>query len=253
MLLSPTLEKLRQMKLTGMADGLEEQQRVKTYKELGFEERLGHLVDYEQAMRENRRLTSRLARAKLKQQGCIEDINYSHSRGLDRTLIRKLSTCSWIKEHHNLVITGLTGVGKSFIACALAHKACLEGYTSLYYRSPRLFNELETAKADGRYAKVLQAISKVDLLIIDDWGLSKLNPAEERQLLEVMEDRYEIRSTIFASQVPVKEWHALIPNKTIADAILDRVVHNSYRIELNGESLRKEKNKATAGDKKDEE
>lgn len=252
MLLSPTLEKLRQMKLTGMADGLEEQQRLKMYRELVFEERLGHLVDKEKELRESRKLTSRLARARLKQQACLEDINYSHVRGLDRTLIRKLSTCTWIKEHHNLVITGLTGVGKSYIACALAHKACLEGYTSLYYRAPRLFTELETAKADGRYVRISQAIAKVDLLIIDDWGLSKLNAREERELLEVMEDRYELKSTIFASQVPVKDWHELIPNKTIADAILDRVVHNSYRIELNGESLRKEKNKATARDKKDE-
>lgn len=252
MLLSPTLEKLRQMKLTGMAQGLEEQQNSKAYHSLVFEERLGHLVDKEKELREDRKLTSRLARAKLKQQACLEDVNYSHSRGLDRTLIRKLSTCAWIKEHHNLVITGLTGVGKSYIACALAHKACMDGFTSLYYRSSRLFTDLETAKADGRYPRVLQALAKVDLLIIDDWGLSKLNAREERELLEVMEDRYELKSTIFASQVPVKEWHELIPNKTIADAILDRVVHNSYRIELHGESLRKEKNKSTAKEKKDE-
>jgi DNA replication protein DnaC len=252
MLLSPTLEKLRQMKLTGMAAGLEEQQKMKMYQNLLFEERLGHLVDKERELREDRKLTSRLARAKLKQEASLEDINYAHTRGLDRTLVRKLSTCSWIKEHHNLVITGLTGVGKSYIACALAHKACLEGFTSLYMRAPRLFTELETAKADGRYQRVLQAMAKVDLLIIDDWGLSKLNAREERELLEVMEDRYEIKSTIFASQVPVKDWHELIPNKTIADAILDRVVHNSYRIELSGESLRKEKNKASAKLKKDE-
>lgn len=252
MLLSPTLEKLRQMKLAGMAEGLEEQQKNKSYEKLVFEERLGHLVDKEKDLRESKKLTGRLARAKLKQQACIEDIDYAHSRGLDRTLIRKLSTCTWIKEHHNLVITGLTGVGKSYIACALAHKACLEGYTSLYLRSPRLFTELEIAKADGRYQRVLQSMAKVDLLIIDDWGFSKLNAREERELLEVMEDRYELKSTIFASQVPVKDWHELIPNKTIADAILDRVVHNSYRIELSGESLRKEKNKATAREKKDE-
>ena len=252
MLLSPTLEKLRQMKLAGMAEGLEEQQKNKSYEKLVFEERLGHLVDKEKDLRESKKLTGRLARAKLKQQACIEDIDYAHSRGLDRTLIRKLSTCTWIKEHHNLVITGLTGVGKSYIACALAHKACLDGYTSLYLRAPRLFTELETAKAEGRYHRILQAMAKVDLMIIDDWGLSKLNAREERELLEVMEDRYELKSTIFASQVPVKDWHELIPNKTIADAILDRVVHNSYRIELSGESLRKEKNKATAKEKKDE-
>lgn len=252
MLLSPTMEKLRQMKLRGMASGLEEQLKVSTYQGLSFEERLGHLIDYEQAQRENKKLTNRLARAHLKHQACIEDINYTHPRNLDRALIRKLSTCSWIKEHHNLMITGPTGVGKSYLACALAHKACLEGYTSLYCRAPRLFTDLETAKADGRYAKFLQATAKVDLLIIDDWGLSKLNAREERELLEVMEDRYELKSTIFTSQVPLKEWHELIPNKTIADAILDRLVHNSYRIELTGDSLRKNKNKPTAKEKKDE-
>jgi len=252
MLLSPTMEKLRLLKLAGMAKGLEEQQKLKSYKDLSFEERLGHLVDYEQALRENRKLTNRLTRARLKQQACIEDITYPPARGLDRALIRKLSTCSWLKEHNNLVITGLTGVGKSYIACALAHKACLEGYTSLYTRASRLFSELETAKADGRYVKVLQAIAKVELLIIDDWGLTKLNAREETELLEVMEERYETKSTIFSSQVPVKDWHELIPNKTIADAILDRVVHNSYRIELSGPSLRKEKNKATVKEKKDD-
>lgn len=252
MLLSPTMEKLRLLKLAGMAKGLEEQQKLKSYQGLSFEERLGHLVDYEQALRENKRLTNRLSRARLKQQACVEDIVYPATRNLDRALVRKLSTCAWIKEHHNLVITGLTGVGKSYLACALAHKACLEGYTSLYTRAPRLFGELETAKADGRYQKVLQSFAKVDLLIIDDWGLSKLNGREERELLEVMEDRYEVRSTIFLSQVPVKDWHELIPNKTIADAILDRVVHNSYRIELSGPSMRKEKNKATVKEKKDE-
>jgi DNA replication protein DnaC len=252
MLLSPTLEKLRQLKLAGMAKGLEEQQKVKTYQDLSFEERLGLLVDNEQVMRENRKLSSRLTRAKLKQGACVEDINYSPSRGLDRALIRKLSTCEWLKEHNNLVITGLTGVGKSFLACAIAHKACLEGYTSLYCRAPRLFGELEIAQADGRHVKLLQSIAKVDLLIIDDWGLSKLNAKEERELLEVMEDRYEKRSTIFSSQVPVKDWHELIPNKTIADAILDRVVHNSYRLELKGESMRKEKNKASVKEIKDD-
>lgn len=252
MLLSPTLEKLRQMKLTGMARALEEQERSSSYHALAFEERLGHLVDIEQAQRENKKITNRLARAKLKQQACVEDINYSHSRGLDKTLIRKLATCAWIKEHHNLVITGPTGVGKSYIACALAHKACLEGYTSLYLRAPRLFTELETAKADGRYPRVLQSIAKVDVLIIDDWGLSKLNAREERELLEIMEDRYDLKSTIFASQVPVKDWYDLIPNKTIADAVLDRIVHNSYRIELDGPTMRKEQIKASGKEKKAE-
>ncbi len=252
MLLSPTLEKLRTLKLIGMTKGLEEQQRLKAYEELNFEERLGHLIDYEHTHRENKRLTSRLSRAKLRHNACVENINFAHPRELDRSVIRKLSTCSWIKEHHNLLITGPTGVGKSYIGCALAHKACLEGYTSLYYRAPRLFQELEIGRADGRYLKILQAIDKVDLLIVDDWGLSKLTPGEERSLLEVMEDRYERKSTIFSSQLLVKDWHELIQSKTIADAILDRLIHNAYRIELSGESIRKEKNKAIVKGKKDE-
>ena len=252
MLLSPTVEKLRQLKLAGMAKGLEEQQMVKTYHDLSFEERLGHLVDYEHVLRENKKLSSRLTRAKLKQEACLEDIDYNHPRKLDRALMRKLSTCDWLKEHHNVVFTGPTGVGKSYLACALAHKACLEGYSSLYCRASRLFGELETAKADGRYVKLLQSIAKVDLLIIDDWGLSKLNAGEERELLEIMEDRYEKKSTIFSSQVPVKDWHELIPNKTIADAVLDRIVHNSYRLDLDGPSLRKEKNKAKVKEKKND-
>lgn len=255
MLLSPTLEKLKLLKLTGMTKGLEEQQNVKTYGDLSFEDRLGHLVDYEQSHRENKKLVNRLNRAKLKIHACIEGIDYKNTRNLDRSLIRKLSTCSWIKEHHNLVITGPTGVGKTYISCALAHKACLEGYNSTYHRAPRLFNILASAQADGSYLKMLQTIAKVDLLIIDDWGLSKLNAREERELLEVMEDRFETKSTIFSSQVPVKDWHELIPNKTIADAILDRVIHNSYRIDLNSgdkESLRKEKYKSLAKEKNDE-
>lgn len=252
MLMSPTMEKLKLLRLLGMAKALEEQQKIKTYEKLEFNERLGHMVDAEQLDRDNKRLSSRLYRARLRHKASIEDINYHHPRKLDKALVRKLANCHWVKEHHNLIITGPTGVGKSYIGCALAHKACLEGYNSVYYRATRMFASLEVAKAEGRYAKVLQQISKMDLLIIDDWGLTKLNPREEQELLEVMEDRYELRSTILVSQIPLKDWHELIPNKTIADAVLDRIVHNAYRMELDGPSLRKTENKSLADRKNDE-
>lgn len=242
MLSSPTIDKLKEMKLTGMVQALEDQMQQRGHEKMSFEERLGLLVDKEHLYRENRKLSARLRRARLKQDACIEDIDFSASRGLNRQTIMKLAKCNWVREHHNIIITGLTGVGKSFVSCALAHKACLEGYTARYMRAPRLFNELEMARADGRYEKVLKTLAKVDILIVDDWGLSKLSSREERELLEVMEDRYEMKSTIIASQVPVKDWHGLIPNKTIADAVLDRIVHNSYRIEIAGDSMRKEKN-----------
>lgn len=250
--MSPTMEKLRRLKLQGMARALEEQNKGSDFGRLDFNERLGHLVDSEQIQRENQSMSRRLNRARLRHNACVEDIDYRHPRGLDKSLMKKLSSCQWIKEHHNLVITGPTGVGKSFIGCALAHKACLDGYNSAYYRAPRLFTYLEVAKAEGRYTKALQQIAKMDLLIIDDWGLTKINTREEQELLEVMEDRYELRSTIILSQIPLKDWHELIPNKTIADAVLDRIIHNAYRMELKGDSLRKTENKTTAKKENDE-
>lgn len=242
MLLSPTLDKLRELKFRGMLKGLEEQLNTNAVKTMSFEERFGLLVDEELLDRENRRLKSRLRQASLKQRACIEDIDFKHQRNLDKSTIMNLKKCKWIKEHHNILITGLTGVGKSYIACALGHKACLEGYRSQYVRVSRMLADLSVARGDGRYEKIMKTISKVDLLILDDWGLNKLNEQERRDFLEIMEDRYDLRSTIITSQIPVKKWHEVIGDSTIADAIMDRLVHNSYRIELKGESMRKNKN-----------
>jgi len=198
------MERLRELKLTGMVRALEEQTSSAEYDDLGFEERLGLLVDREAMERSNRRLKTRLRKAKLRQQACMEDIDYRHSRGLDKSVMRSLSTCQWIREHHNIIITGPTGAGKSYISCALAHRACIEGYTAMYSRAPRLFGELAVARGDGRYAKLMKSIARANLLIIDDWGLSVLTEPERRDLLEILEDRYDVQSTIVAGQLPVE-------------------------------------------------
>ncbi len=241
MLIQPTLEKLKTLKFYGMARALEEQLNSSEFDSLTFEERLGLLVDRELTERENRRTQTRLRQAKLRQQACMEDIDYRHPRGLDKSLMHSMATCRWIKEHLNILICGATGVGKSFIACALAHKACMEGYKTLYIRSSRLFADLALAKGDGRYGKMMNALAKTDLLVIDDWGLSALDEQARKDLLEILEDRHEIHSTIIASQLPVEHWHEVIGNPTLADAILDRLVHNAYQINLKGESMRKKK------------
>lgn len=241
MLLTPTLDKLRELKFLGMLKELEEQLNSKSTQQMSFEERLGLLVDQELLDRENKRLKSRLRQARLKQQACIEDIDFRHPRNLDKSTVLSLANCKWVKEHHNILITGLTGVGKSYLGCALGHRACLEGYRTMYVRLSRLLSDLVIARGDGRYEKIMKNLARIDLLIIDDWGLNKLNEQERRDFLEIMEDRYDLKSTIITSQVPVKKWHELIGDSTIADAILDRIVHNSYRIELKGESMRKSK------------
>lgn len=241
MLNVPTLDKLRSLKLNGMAKSFEEQLSSSDWDSLSFEERLGFLVDCEYTERENRRLQSRLRQAKLRQNACIEDIDYRHPRELDKSRMKSLSTLKWIKEHLNILITGPCGTGKSFIACALGHRACLEGYRVLYFRAPRLFNDLGVAKGDGRYCKIMNTISKAHLLIIDDWGLSNLTEQERSVLLEILEDRYSIHSTIIAGQLPVEHWHEIIGNPTLADAILDRLVHNAHKINLKGGSMRKRK------------
>lgn len=241
MLNHPTLEKLRTLKLNGMAKTFEEQLSSSDCEELSFEERLGFLVDREYTERENRRLQSRLRLAKLRQNACIEDIDYRHPRGLDKSQMKSLSTLKWVKDHFNILITGPCGAGKSFIACALGHRVCMEGYRVLYFRAPRLFNDLGVARGDGRYCKFINAIAKAHLLVIDDWGLSNLTDLERRDLLEILEDRYSTHSTIIASQLPVEDWHKIIGNPTLADAILDRLVHNAYRISLKGGSMRKKK------------
>ena len=245
MLTHPTLDKLQTLKFTGMAAALAEQLQLPDIEELAFEERLGLLIDREITERENRRLSSRLRRARLKHNAAIEDIDYRHPRGLDRSLIQSLAACRWVKEHLNILITGPTGVGKTWLACALAHKACREGYTALYLRLPRLLHSIVIAKGDGRYPKLMTSLAKTDVLILDDWGLAKLTAEHRRDLLEILEDRHGVRSTIATSQLPTEKWHDIIGDPTLADAILDRLVHNAYKINLKGESMRKRKAKLT--------
>jgi len=246
MLNHPTLDKLHALRFIGMAKALTDQMALPDIDELSFEERLGLLVDREVTEREDRRLTTRLRQAKLKQNACIEDIDFKQSRGLDKSLILDLAQCQWIKKHLNLLITGPTGVGKTWVACALAQKACREGFTSLYLRLPRLLQELPIAKGDGTYTRLMNRLAKVDVLILDDWGLSKLIAEQRRDLLEILEDRHDTRSTIVTSQLPLDQWHHIIGDPTLADAILDRLVHNAYKINLKGESMRKNKSKLTA-------
>jgi DNA replication protein DnaC len=248
MLTHPTMEKLNNLKLTGMVKALIEQQQMAEVESLGFEERLGLLVDRETTERENRKLTARLKKAKLRQSASIEDIDFRRSRGMDKALILSLAACAWITKGINVLICGPTGVGKSYLACALAHKACLEGYTALYLRLPRLFEELRLAKADGRYGKLMLSYAKIDLLVLDDWGLTPMTDPQRRDLLELMEDRYGLKSTIITSQLPVTAWHEAIGDPTLADAILDRIVHNAHRIEMKGESMRKSRKTLTKVD-----
>jgi len=245
MLNHPTLDKLHALKLTGMAAALADQSASADITELSFEERLGLLVDREMTERENRRMSSRLRRAKLRHNAILEDLDHRTPRGLDQGLIQSLAGCQWVKEHLNVLITGPTGVGKTWLACALAHKACREGYTAQYLRLTRLLRELSIAKGDGRYAKLLSNLAKVDVLILDDWGLMKLSAENRRDLLEVLEDRHGRRSTIATSQLPIDQWHGVIGDATLADAILDRLVHNAYKINLRGESMRKRQTKLT--------
>ena len=245
MLHHPTLDKLNALKFTGMAKGLTEQMALPEIEQLSFEERLGLLVDREMTVRDDRRLKTRLRKAKLKQNASIEDLDTRQARGLDKALIAELASCQWIKSHLNILITGPTGVGKTWIACALAQKACREGYSARYLRLPRLFQELPIAKGDGSYPKLLNGLAKTDVLVLDDWGLSKLIAEQRRDLLEILEDRHDTRSTIVTSQLPIDQWHHIIGDPTLADAILDRLVHNAYKLNLKGESMRKKKTKLT--------
>lgn len=245
MMQHPTLDKLQQMKLTGMLRALQEQEAIPDIRTMPFEERLGLIVDREMTERNNRRMQTRLRAAKLKQNAALEDIDFKRARGLDRSLIMKLAACDWVAEHLNILITGATGVGKSFLACALAHKACREGYSSYYVRVTRLFHDLDIGRADGRYAKMMRCMAKTDLLVMDDWGLAVLSDQHRRDLLEILDDRYNLRATVITSQLSIAHWHEAVGDHTLADAILDRVVHNAYKINLTGGSMRKEREKLT--------
>lgn len=239
MLLHPTLEKLTTLRFTGMAAALDEQMQMNSLVDVGFEERLGILLDREMAVRQTRRMNTRLRKARLRQDGCIENIDFRHPRGLDKSLVMRLADCEWIKEHHNLIITGPTGVGKTYLACAFAQKACREGFSTLYLRMTKLFEDLSLSRGDGRYLKLLASFAKADLLVLDDYGLEQLGRDQRHDLLEILEDRHGLKSTLVTSQLPIDHWHEQIGDPTLADAILDRLVHSAHKIKLNGDSMRK--------------
>lgn len=242
-----TLDKLATMRLHGLAGALREQiDDIDQYAELAFDERVGLMVDREWSERETRSLTRRLQLARLRDKAaCIEDLDYHHPRGLDRSVLRGLAAGEWLDKHLNCLITGKTGCGKTFIACALGNKACRQGHSVIYRRLPRLLHEIEVARVDGTYSRLLARFAKTDLLILDDWGLAPLGDQGCRDILEVIEDRHGSRSTLIASQLPIKTWHTYLAEPTIADAILDRIVHNAYKIELTGPSLRKTRSDLT--------
>lgn len=238
-MIEATVEKLILMKLHGMAEAVQKQMKNRAYKEVSFEERLGMLVDREMDSRQDRKLRTLLTKARFRYPGAsIEDINFRAKRGISKDVILKLSQNGWIKDKRNMIITGSTGVGKTYFACALGNSACRSGISAYYVRLSRLFHELKISRADGSYGKLLQKLSRTNLLIVDDWGLSPLSDTERIDFLEIMEDRYNVRSTIISSQIPVDKWHDLIGEPTIADAICDRLIHNAHKIKLMGKSMR---------------
>lgn len=239
MLLHPAVESLKALRLFGMVKALENQLNQPQIENMSFEERLSLIVDKEISDRENRKLQTRLRNAFLKQEASVENIDYRASRGIDKKLLFTLANCQWIKMQRNILIVGATGTGKTYLACALAHKACLEGRSVYYSRLPRLLPELALARGDGSYNKKMKQLLKAEVLILDDWGLAPLTDEQRRDLLEVIDDRHEKCSTIITSQLPIKLWHDAIGDKTLADAILDRLTHNAYRLELKGDSMRK--------------
>ena len=245
MLKHPTLDQLHTLGLHGMAKAFVEVAASSEAGGLSHPEWLGLLLDREASLRQDKRLAARLRVAKLRQQACVEDIDYRSPRGLDRAMMQKLVNGDWIDAHDNLALIGPTGVGKSWLASALGHKACRDNRSVLYQRVPRLFEELALARGDGRHARLLRSLGRVDLLVLDDWGLEPLDAAARHDLLEILEERYGRKSTLVTSQLPVDRWHEIIGDPTYADAILDRLVHNAHRIELTGESMRRARAKST--------
>ena len=239
MLIHPTAERLRALGLAAMADALVELQNAPDAAELTREDWLGLLVDREATSRENKRLARRLREARLRQSAVVEDVDFRAPRGLDRALFQKLASCEWVRDHHHLVVVGPTGIGKSWLARALGHKACREGFSVLYKRATRLFNDLTQARGEGRLPRLLTTLERIRLLIIDDWGPEPLNAEQRRDLLEIVDDRDDRGSLLITSQVPVSRWHEVIGDPTLGDAILDRILHRAHRIELKGPSLRR--------------
>jgi DNA replication protein DnaC len=239
MLTNPTLDKLQRLRLNGMHDAYREQLESSRYDALGFDERFALLLDRQEAEQDTRRLQAHLKKAKLRQSACVEDIDYRKSRGLNKTLVQALAECNWLRSHENCIITGPTGAGKSYLACAFGNQACRRGFTVHYFRAPRFFQELAVARGTGSYDRVLRGLLRTDLIIIDDWGTALLADEERRDLFEVIEDRYDRGSTLISAQVPIEHWHETIGDPTLADAILDRLIHNAHTITLKGESMRK--------------
>lgn len=244
MLMQQTINILEQLRLFEMIKAIQEQEKNSEYEKLDFYERLGFIADKELIAKQNRLLNTRLRKAKLRQQAVFEDINFKSSRGLKRSHILELGTNKWLRNHENLLITGPTGVGKTYLSCAIAHKACQDGFSVIYYRLGKLMYELALNRGEGNYLKTLKKISKVDILVLDDWGLEILNKEQRYDLLEILEDRHGLKSTLITSQLPIDTWHSFIGDQTLADAIMDRLIHSAQIINLKGESMRKKtKNK----------
>ena len=241
MLNQQTINKLYELKLTGMAEAFADQLKQPDMDKLSFAERFGLIVDRQWTWKENNRMERYLKNARMKLNACVEDIDYKTPRGIDQSVMMSLISCDWVKRHHNIIITGPTGAGKTFLACALTNKACREGYRAFYIRSPKFSYQMALAKGDGSYGKTINKLAKAHVLVIDDLGLAPMTDAERRDLLEVLEERHGHASTIVASQLPVENWHEQIGDPTIADAILDRLIHNAHKINLSmkGDSLRK--------------
>jgi DNA replication protein DnaC len=241
MLNQPTIEKLTAMKLSAMAKAFADQMQRPDMASLSFEERFGLIVDFQMTELENRRMQNRLRTAKLRFSASIEDLDLRQGRGMDRAMILSLAQNQWVRQHHNILVTGPTGAGKSYLACALAQKACRDGHTVLYQRLPRLLHDIAVARLDGRYHKLMAPIGKCEVLVLDDLLISPLTTEEQRELLEIVEERYDRKATIVTSQLPIKAWYDAMQDPTLADAILDRLVHNAYKIELKGESMRRKR------------
>ncbi len=246
MLSHQVTSKLQTLRLSGMLHALAEQSSMPNINQLSFEERFSLIVDREDVERRNKSFNNRLRKGKLKENACIEDIDFNPKRSISKTTILKFVSCEWVQGHQNILVTGSTGAGKTYMACALAQAACRHGYTILYVRIPRFLRTLEVARADGSYDKLLQSLQKTDLILFDDFGQTKLQTEEARDLLEIMDDRHATRSCIITSQLDSSKWYELVPDPTIADSLFDRIIHRSHKIDIKGPSMRKEKSGLTA-------